>query len=413
MHRNFIRFLGGAASAAILLLVLYFLPPIHARLAWRIDFATTYVLSALHPAGDLPTPLPVATSTPGPTRTATGLPTPLPTPSTPEPTQAPTPTLAPPPAQAVVAAPKWEEQGINNCGPTTLSMYLRFYGWEGDQYAITEVIKPKPEDRNVNVEELAYFTRTHVGWLNYEYRLGMDLESIKRVVAAGIPAMIEETFMMNESYWPNDDRWAGHYLLITGYDDPAGVFTTQDSFVGANRKVAYKDLDQNWKAFNRVLILVYPPEMQDTIKTILGADWDVDANRANALRRAQAETQANPKDAFAWFNVGTNLTYFERYSEAGDAYDQARSLGLPQRMLRYQFGPFIAYFHTGRMEDLRALTDYALQRTRNSEEALLWQGWMLYRQGDRVGAEADFKKALEENSSYQDARYALDFLSNN
>ena len=26
--------------------------------------------------------------------------------------------------------------------------------------------------------------------------------------------------------------------------------------------------------------------------------------------------------------------------------------GLPQRMLRYQFGPFFAYFHTGRIDDL-------------------------------------------------------------
>jgi hypothetical protein len=44
------------------------------------------------------------------------------------------------------------------------------------------------------------------------------------------------------------------------------------------------------------------------------------------------------KNAFAWFNQGTNLTYFQRYSEAAQAYDTARSIGLPQRLLRYQFG---------------------------------------------------------------------------
>ncbi len=48
--------------------------------------------------------------------------------------------------------------------------------------------------------------------------------------------------------------------------------------------------------------------------------------------------------------------------------------GLPQRMLRYQFGPFLAYFNALRTEDLLALTDYALDRTANSEEALLWRG---------------------------------------
>jgi tetratricopeptide (TPR) repeat protein len=82
-------------------------------------------------------------------------------------------------------------------------------------------------------------------------------------------------------------------------------------------------------------------------------------------------------------------------------------------MLRYQFGPFIAYFHTGQMDDLIALTDYALQITPNAEEAWLWHGWAMYRNGDRNQAEADFRRALEENPNYLDAQYALDFLRSN
>ena len=58
-------------------------------------------------------------------------------------------------------------------------MYLRFYGWEGDQETITEVIKPFREDRNVNVEELAYYVRNYAGWLKIEYRVGGDLETLK------------------------------------------------------------------------------------------------------------------------------------------------------------------------------------------------------------------------------------------
>jgi len=75
----------------------------------------------------------------------------------------------------------------------------------------------------------------------------------------------------------------------------------------------------------------------------------------HALEIAQAETQANPKDAYAWFNLGSNLVYFEKYTEAAHAYDSARQIGLPQRMLRYQFGPFIAYFHAARYDDLLAV----------------------------------------------------------
>jgi tetratricopeptide (TPR) repeat protein len=159
-----------------------------------------------------------------------------------------------------------------------------------------------------------------------------------------------------------------------------------------------------------VYILLYPPEKEATVKEILGPHWDIDYNRQHALEVAQADAEQNPEDAYAWFNVGTNLVYFERYREAAQAYDRARELGLPQRFLRYQFGPFFAYFHTRRMEDLKSLTDYALQITPNSEEALLWQGWMLFRNGDTNGAMSSFQRALVENPFYQDAQYAINFI---
>jgi tetratricopeptide (TPR) repeat protein len=82
-------------------------------------------------------------------------------------------------------------------------------------------------------------------------------------------------------------------------------------------------------------------------------------------------------------------------------------------MLRYQFGPFLAYFHAGRTEELLTLTEYALQRTPNSEEALLWRGWGRYRQGDSAGAIADFRAALESNPNSLDAQYALDYVIEN
>ena len=110
------------------------------------------------------------------------------------------------------------------------------------------------------------------------------------------------------------------------------------------------------------------------------------------------------------FNLGSNLVYFERYDEANAAYDRARELGLPQRTLRYQFGPFIANFQTNRTDDLLALTEYALQRTEMSEEAWLWHGWALYRHGDITSAIADWRQALSVRPGYEDALYALNFV---
>lgn len=401
-------------SIALLVLIvgiLYWLPPINQRLSWRVELAESYLRGVINPVKELPTslPQPRVMVTSRPTETPISLPTLTPSPG-PTPTATPSPT--PLPKTVNLTAPAWEKQDPNNCGPATLTMYLRHFGWEGDQTDIAELLKPLREDRNVNVEEIIYYVRTRAGWLNAEFRVGGDLETLKRLLAAGIPVMIEESFHFNETYWPNDDHWAAHYNLLTGYDEIAGTFTAQDSFYGANQIVSFEKLEESWKSFNYVYIMLYLPNQQDAVRSILGENWDIKVNRQNALDKALQMTRDDPKDGFAWFNMGTNLVYFERYTEAAQAYDQARAAGLPQRMLRYQFGPFFAYFHAGRMDDLEALVDYALQRTPNAEEAWLWRGWMFYRDGNDLEAENSFRKALAENPNYQDALLALDILRN-
>jgi tetratricopeptide (TPR) repeat protein len=323
------------------------------------------------------------------------------------------PSPTPIPAKVDLPAPLWEQQGANNCGPATLALYLRFYGWQGNQDNIAPVVKPIVEDRNVNPDELVYFVRTHTGWLNAEFRVGGDLQLLKQLIAAGFPVMIEESFFFDTPYWPNDDLWAAHYLLLTGYDDSAQTFTGQDSFHGPNQIISSTTLDSYWQIFNRVYLLVYPPAQEASLKAILGDNWDPDLNRQHALEVSQAETQSQPNNAYAWFNLGSNLVYFERYGEAASAYDTARTLGLYQRMLRYQFGPFFAYFHAAMTTELLAVTEYALERTPNSEEALLWHGWAMYRMGMKLEAVANWQKALEYHPGYQDAQYALDFIAAN
>ncbi len=406
---------SGLVGLAFLVVLLWQIPAVQQSFGWRVDFAMAYLRGVIDPVK----PLPVPQASPSADNVAillpTAAPTQLPT-ERPEPTATVAaiafPTLRPTaiPGRIDLPAPKWEKQGVNDCGPTTLAMYLRFYGWKGDQTTIASVVKPKEEDRNVNVEELGAYVNTQVLGLEVQYRVGGDIEMLKRLLAAGFPVMIEETFMMEESYWPNDDRWAGHYLLVTGYDDANQNFTTQDSYVGPNLTVSYTTLNQHWQSFNRVYILVYPPVSRPVIHSNLGEQWDVQKNRQHALEVAQKEAELNPKDAFAWFNQGTNLVYFEEYSQAAAAYDKAREAGLPQRMLRYQFGPFFAYFNVNRLDDLMELTEYALKRSPTSEEAMLWRGWGMYRKGNKEEAIKLFNKALDAHPGFTDAEYALTFI---
>jgi hypothetical protein len=39
-------------------------------------------------------------------------------------------------------------------------------------------------DRNVNVEELVYYSRNYTGWLLTEYRVGGNLEMLRQFLAA-------------------------------------------------------------------------------------------------------------------------------------------------------------------------------------------------------------------------------------
>ncbi len=404
--RNIVLAFGGLLVLAALL---YQIPAINSRVAWRLEVARTYARNILNPVGNVPTAIP---NTPEPTLPASPTVPPTATPEILPTTIPPTPTLAPPPPQAALASPPYEKQTPNNCGPAALSMMLHMFGWNGSQKDISDVIKPVTGDRNVNPEEMAYWVRNYAGWLRIEYRVGGDLATLKRLIAAGYPVIVEGTTSLNpdDTGWPDDDLWAAHYLLLTAYDDSSQTFTAQDTYRGPDKAIPYEQLESEWKPFNYLYLVVYLPDQEERIKELLASNWDPDLNRQMALDNAQAATVNDPSDSFAWFNLGSNLVYFERYEEANAAYDKARELGLPQRMFRYQFGPFLANFHAHRTEDLLALTYYALQRTDMSEEAWLWHGWALYRNGDTNGAVENWRRALSIHPGYEDALYALSFV---
>ena len=417
---NLIRFILGAAGAILFFALLYQLPAVNSRLAWRFDAASTRIRMFFNPIGEMPTPeyaavvpthaVTLQTSIPknpsATPQTATAVPTVVNT-------VPPSPTPTPVPDRVVLEPPDYERQDWNSCGPVALSMYLNYYDWGGDQYDISDQIKTIKADRNVNIDELIYYVASNVGWLNAIYRVDGNLEMLQQFIAAGIPVVVEESFLLNEKYWNNDDLWSGHYRLVTGYDMTTEIFIVQDSFVGPDQIVTFEQLDRNWQAFNRVFLLIYRPEDEYRVTEILGEDWDVDVNRQNALQTAKLETETDPENAFSWFNLGTNLTYFQEYSAAATAFDTARELELPQRMLRYQFGPFLAYFHANRNQDLLSITEYALKVTANSEEALLWRGWALFRNGNREEAMASFNAALDARPGYPDAVYAINYLLTN
>jgi tetratricopeptide (TPR) repeat protein len=360
-----------------------------------------------------PTPSVVYTATPLPshTPTTTSHPSPTPLPSS---TPSPTPTFTPaPPIRFTLSGLRHEHQGWNNCGPTTLAMALSYWGRGETQYDCAAVLKPDPEDKNVSPYEMAAYVRS-MG-LEATVRVGGDTTRLKRLIAHGFPVVVETWFI------PEPGDQMGHYRLLTGYDDDARQFIAQDSYNGPNIGLDYDGFDELWRVFNRVYLVLYRPSEADQLATVLGTDVDDQSMYVRALETAQAEV-ANPGTqcvayedcadgkAFAWFNVGSSLNSLGRYEEAAAAYDQARLLGLPWRMLWYQFGPYESYYAVGRYDDVITLATVTLNIVGNLEESYYWRGLAFLAQENVDRARSDFEAALQYNPSFAPASEVLSSL---
>ena len=106
----------------------------------------------------------------------------------------------------------------------------------------------------------------------------------------------------------HDGDGLGHYRLVTGYSDETGQFNTYDSLNGAKFKVDYAQLDADWRVFNRMYVVIYPPEQAEVVAAIIDENIDDTTMYKKLVRQAQEEIDANPTDAIAYFNLGDSLT---------------------------------------------------------------------------------------------------------
>lgn len=405
----------------------YQLPAVRARLEPRLIALEEQIRAVTGPtqpaalptlSAALPTPV-FATQPPAATVTlAPEQPT-----LTPAPTATLAPTREPPPPSAAIRGTRWEPQLFNNCGPATLTAALVYWGWRGSeqdslnwygngvdtrwQRDVASAVRPGGRDKNVSATELAAFATGQAG-LRAALRYGGDLDTLKRLVAAGFPVIIETQFLEDE-HQQIGDGWEGHYRLISGYDDAEASFLTQDSFKGNNYRRTYDLIERDWLAFNYLYLVIFSPEREAEVMTALGPDADPFVNLERALVRAQTETQtlAGEQAPFAWHNAGVSLFHLGRIGEAAAAFDQARTgAGLPWRMLWYQHEMYAAYVEAGRNQDVIDLAT-ALLIDPGLEESYYWRGRARAALGDRDGALADLRAALDQHPGWAVAREQL------
>ena len=348
-----------------------------------------------------------------PEANATLPPTAVPPTATPSPM--PTATAVPIPAAARLEGIQHQFQDWNNCGPATLAMTLSYFDLFVTQSDTAAVLKPNPEDRNVSPPEMVAYVNEQTPYQALN-RVNGRVDMLKRFVANGIPVIVEIGIdPPGEFRWLG---WYGHYLLVVAYDDANEQFFVYDSWFGTSdvplenadkngRNLAYAEVEEYWPQFNRSYIVVYQPEQADTVAQIIGEDMDDDIMWQNSLVQAQAEAAADPENAFYWFNLGTSYNANGEYERASTAFDQARAIGLPWRMLWYQFGPYEAYFEVGRYEDVILLADVTLQDRPYFEESFYYKGLALAATGETAAAAENLEKAATFNPNFAPAVVAL------
>lgn len=379
----------------------------------RIPHPETLPTPAISPALTLavvrlPSPIP-PTSTPAPSLVWTPAETVVPT-ATPSPTPTATPTLPP---RVVLSGIRFEHQWWNNCGPATLGMALSYWGRDETQRVLAPLLKPDPEDKHVAMWEMEGYVKS-IG-MGAIVRVNGTVERLKALIQGGFPVIVAS--------WHVRDRHdqLGHYRLVVGYDDGSEQFILYDSLEGPDYPIGYRALDELWRVYNRAYLVVYPLDRWEAVAAILGADVDTQGMYERALERAQFEAAHPPQDCvayaacedwvtFSWFNVGSSLTALGRHAEAAAAYDQARRLGLPYRMLWYQPQPYECYYAVGRYADVVALADATLITASNLEESYYWRGKARLALGDVEGARADFQAALHYHRDWAPALAALNAL---
>lgn len=324
----------------------------------------------------------------------------------PLPARAQDPTTLPPSAR--LDGLRHEYQTWNNCSGANLTMALSYFGWGFDQEVARAALKPDVEDKNVSPIEMATFVNTQTSLPNVRafWRYGGDIDLIKRAIAAGFPIIIESGFDVD------DLGWMGHYETIAAYDDASQMVWVYDSYLGLGDGYgvthSYAELDTWWRHFNRAFIILFPLERETEMRAVLGPLVDPAYAAQTALDRARQEMAANPADAWAWFNAGTSAAKLGQYHDAAIYFDEAFRLGMPWRVMWYEFGPYEAYFNVGRFNNVIELANNTEATTVYVEETYYWRGMAYAAVGQREQAIAEFNTALSFNRYFTLAAAAKD-----
>ena len=307
----------------------------------------------------------------------------------------------------------------NYSPPACLAMQLSYWGWTGTFENVDQYVKPFKDDYNVMPYELADYVTSQTKF-SVVIREGGTLDVLKRLVADGYVVLIEKGINIQDTATAKSS-WINHYNVVSGYSDATQEIIVQDPAFKPDLHIKYDTILHDWRPFDYIFLVVYPPEKEQNLMSVLGDYADETNGYRNAYNTATQEINSlTGVDAFfAWFNRGTSQVNLQDYTGAADSYDQAFALYAnlpvdtqPFRMMWYQTGPYYAYYFMFRYQDVINLANQTIASTNKPylEESFYWRGRAERANGDTQSDITDQRIALQYHPGFKPSEDELNQL---
>lgn len=212
-------------------------------------------------------------------------------------------------------------QSLNNCGPAAVVMALSTMGISESQELARLALRGPDQNRGMGPTPVDPWVKERFG-IRSMYRTNGTNALMKQLVSNGFAPLVTQWL---------EDPWKSrisHWRTVRGYDDARGVFYVNDSMLGRGVALSYDWFGTNWQPFSYRYMVLYRPEDEPRLRTIVGDDWIDSRNRRNFYERARAEAPAHNTSA-AWLAFGEAAYQYGMFAEAVGAFEQGVALGSP------------------------------------------------------------------------------------
>ena len=212
-------------------------------------------------------------------------------------------------------------QSLNNCGPAAVVMALSTMGISESQEVARLALRGPDQSRGMGPGPVDPWVKERFG-IRSMYRTNGTNDLMKKLVTNGFAPMVTQ--------WM-EDPWKSrisHWRTVRGYDDARKVFYVNDSMLGRGVPLTYEWFATNWQPFSYRYMVLYRPDEEPLLRSIIGDDWSDSRNRRNFYERTRAEALQQNTSA-AWLTFGEAAYQYGRFAEAVGAFEKGIGIGSP------------------------------------------------------------------------------------